>query len=94
MGDKGKSRLSRRIHPIPDDVATAIDNAGVLQDFLARPPYQQNDYVGWIARAKRDETREKRLQQMIDELRQGGVYMNMDHPPSRKSWSQKFGTVR
>jgi uncharacterized protein YdeI (YjbR/CyaY-like superfamily) len=49
-----------------------------------RPPYQQNDYVGWITRAKGDETRRKRLDQMLDELEHGGVYMNMAHKPSEK----------
>ena len=35
------------------------------------------DYLGWIARAKLPATREKRLAQMLDELKDGGVYMNM-----------------
>jgi hypothetical protein len=33
-----------------------------------RPPYQQNDYIAWIFRAKRQDTRQKRLQQMLHEL--------------------------
>ena len=52
--------------------------------YLARPAYQQNDYLGWIARAKRPETEAQRLAQMLDELEQGGVYMKMAHPASRK----------
>ena len=40
-------------------------------------PYQQNDYIGWITRAKRPETRQKRLDQMLAELQTGGVYMRM-----------------
>lgn len=43
----------------------------------ARPDYQRNDYLGWIARAKRPETRQKRLNQMLYELALGSVYMNM-----------------
>jgi len=31
------------------------------------------------------ETRRKRIEQMLDELDAGGVYMGMDHPPSRKA---------
>ena len=54
-------------------------------DYEARPFYQRNDYLAWIARAKREETRERRLAQMLDELEQGGVYMKMAHVPSRKS---------
>jgi len=52
--------------------------------YTERPAYQQNDYVGWISRAKREETRKKRLQQMLDELEKGGVYMKMKHPASQK----------
>lgn len=43
-----------------------------------RPPYQRNDYLGWILRAARKETRDKRLAQMIYELEKGDVYMGME----------------
>jgi len=46
--------------------------------------YQQNDYIGWINSAKRNETKQKRLDQMLHELRRGGVYTKMNHPPSKK----------
>lgn len=67
-----------------DDVRRALDDAGVMADYDDRPHYQRNDYLGWIERAKRPETRRKRINQMLEELRLGGVYMKMDHPPSRK----------
>jgi len=54
---------------------------GVYKD---RPAYQQNDYIGWISRAKRQETKDKRLSQMLDELEAGGIYMNMKHTASAK----------
>ncbi|HLP59409.1 MAG TPA: YdeI/OmpD-associated family protein, partial [Candidatus Deferrimicrobium sp.] len=38
----------------------------------------QNDYLGWINRAKRPETKEKRLAQMLYELERGELYMNME----------------
>ena len=47
----------------------------------AGPPYQRNDYIGWIAGAKREETRRKRLSQMLDELRGGDRYMKMAYRP-------------
>jgi uncharacterized protein YdeI (YjbR/CyaY-like superfamily) len=49
--------------------------------YRERPEYQQNDYLGWIARAKREETKDKRLAQMLDELEKGGVYMGMKWRP-------------
>jgi uncharacterized protein YdeI (YjbR/CyaY-like superfamily) len=49
----------------------------LMSAYRARPAYQRNDYLGWIASAKRDETKAKRLAQMLQELRRGSVYMNM-----------------
>ena len=40
-------------------------------------PYQRNDDLGWIDRAKRPETKARRLQHLLDELEQGDVYMKM-----------------
>ena len=56
-----------------------------MEDYLSRPDYQRNDYLGWIERAKKEETKEKRLKQMIEELKKGGVYMKMKHPASVKN---------
>jgi len=45
----------------------------------ARPPYQQSDYVGslCVTRAKLETTRQKRLNQILDEHKGGKLYMNM-----------------
>lgn len=67
---------------MPEDVRDRLVEAGAIADYEQRPEYQQNDYLGWIERAKRPETREQRIRQMLAELRAGGTYMNMDHPPS------------
>ena len=75
------SSLSRPIHPMPDFVKAALVERGLLGAYRSRPPYQQNDYLSWINRAKRPETKEKRLHQMLDELARGNVYMKMDHTP-------------
>ena len=75
----------RRPQAMPKGVLDALEARGVLADYEARPFYQRNDYLAWIARAKRPETRERRLAQMLDELEEGGVYMKMPHAPSRKS---------
>jgi uncharacterized protein YdeI (YjbR/CyaY-like superfamily) len=70
---------------MPDDVRAELDERGVMDLYLERPFYQRNDYLGWIGRAARIETRRGRIEQMLDELEQGGVYMRMDHPPSRRA---------
>jgi uncharacterized protein YdeI (YjbR/CyaY-like superfamily) len=79
MGNTDFSGLSRRIHPMPEFVKTAMEQRGLLEAYHNRPPYQQNDYVGWINRAKRMETKLKRLDQMLDELERGDVYMKMEY---------------
>lgn len=77
MNEPDFSRLSRKINSIPDFVSDAISEAGLLAAYRRRPAYQQNDYLGWITRAKKRETRLKRLDQMLYELQRGDVYMNM-----------------
>ena len=52
-----------------------------MNAYLSRPAYQQNDYIGWITRAKLESTRQKRVNQMLDELERGGVYMKMKWNP-------------
>lgn len=75
--DIDTSRMTRTIYEMPPDIEIALRSSGVMEAYRARPAYQQNDYVGWITRSKRPETREKRLRQMLDELASGGVYMHM-----------------
>lgn len=67
----------REKHPMPDDVLKALKEANLFDAYKARPPYQQNDYIGWITSAKRSETQASRLDQMLDELRRGDVYLKM-----------------
>jgi len=74
---KKVSTLKRDIHPMPPFVRKALAANGLMEKYKARPPYQRNDYIGWINRAARDETKQKRLNQMLDELKHGGVYMKM-----------------
>ena len=80
-----KSNLEREIHEMPDFVIAALERRSLMNAYNQRPAYQQNDYIGWINAAKRDDTKQKRLAQMLDELEGGGIYMKMDHPPSRKN---------
>ncbi|QPC90895.1 YdeI/OmpD-associated family protein [Mesorhizobium sp. INR15] len=69
--------LKRALNAMSDETRAALTEHGLMAGYEARPDYQRNDYLGWIARAKRPDTRQKRLDQMLDELRRGGIYMNM-----------------
>ena len=71
-------------HRMPAGVKAALSNRGVLKAYNARPAYQRNDYLGWIAQGKTDATQAKRTEQMLSELERGGVYMGMRHATSGK----------
>ena len=76
--------LKRPLAKMTKSLRVELETASLMPAFKQRPPYQRNDYLHWIARANRPETRRKRINQMIDELTKGGVYMGMPHRPSRR----------
>jgi uncharacterized protein YdeI (YjbR/CyaY-like superfamily) len=84
MPKKKVSRLRRPRNPMPAAIRRALAERKLMAAYRERPDYQQTDYLGWIARAKRDETKQKRLQQMLDELAGGRLYMNMRWSPKRQ----------
>ncbi len=78
---KDFSRLTRPQYPMPAFVKKELTNRGLMEAYRNRPAYQQNDYISWIARAKQEETKQKRLKIMLDELKRGDSYMNMIWKP-------------
>jgi hypothetical protein len=78
---ESKSALKRPKNPMPGFVRDALNERGLMEAYRARPPYQQNDYLGWIARARLEATKLKRLNQKLDELGGGTLYMNMAWTP-------------
>jgi len=68
---------------MPEFVRTALESRNLIEAYLRRPAYQQNDYIGWITRAKLPATRQKRLEQMLDELFRGDIYMKMSYRPKK-----------
>ncbi len=73
--------LTRTRYKMPDYIRQTVITHALLDAYHARPDYQQNDYIGWILRAKRDATRERRLTQMLEELEHGDRYMKMKWRP-------------
>ena len=71
--------LKRARQQMPDDIEQTLIEHKLLDVYHSRPDYQQNDYLAWIGRAKREATRRNRLDQMLDELRNGDRYMNMPY---------------
>ena len=79
-----KTKLTRAIEPMSPEVERALLDHELLEAYESRPDYQRNDYLGWINRARRPETKNRRLQQMLAELDRGDVYMKMDWRPGRR----------
>ncbi|WP_426998924.1 YdeI/OmpD-associated family protein [Pseudarthrobacter sp. N5] len=76
--------LSRPAQPMSQAVREALEQADLFAEYDARPAYQRNDYLAWIQRGQRPETRLRRLGQMIVEVAHGGTYMGMRHNPSHR----------
>lgn len=64
---------------MPEFIRMALIEKNLMEAYHNRPAYQQNETIGWITRAKRLETKEKRLEQMLDELASGDRYMKMKY---------------
>ncbi len=77
MSQQDWSRLKRPKYDMPGFVREALLEYDLMEAYRQRPPYPQNDYIGWITRAKREETQQKRLAQMLRELEDGDKYMKM-----------------
>lgn len=82
---KPDSFAQRTRWPMPVVVKRSLQETGLEAAYRERPPYQRNDYIGWIIHAKTPATQMKRLAQMLDELERGGVYMKMKHAASARS---------
>ena len=73
------NNLRRPIQPMPDFVKEALTETGLTNAYNKRPPYQRNDYLSWINRAKQEKTKQMRLKQMLEELAAGNLYMKMKY---------------
>ncbi|HEU0297183.1 MAG TPA: YdeI/OmpD-associated family protein [Anaerolineales bacterium] len=75
--------LTRTRYKMPDYIRNALTERNLMVVYRERPDYQQNEYIGWITSAKQAETKQKRLAQMLDELKGGKLYMKMKWHPKR-----------
>lgn len=76
---------SATVSEMADDVLQVLLHERLMAMYEERSRRQQNDYLGWISRAKRQATLQKRIDQLLDELDRGDVYMKVDHSPSARS---------
>ena len=81
--DKNLAAMSKQ--PMPGFVRKALEKRNLVDAYRARPAYQQNDYLFWIAQAKLEPQKQQRLAQMLDELEKGNVFKGAPwEPPPKK----------
>jgi len=66
---------------MPGSVKAALAKRTLMDAFRARPDYQQNDYLKWIATAAGPAAKDQRLQQMLDELQHGNLFKGAPWTP-------------
>jgi uncharacterized protein YdeI (YjbR/CyaY-like superfamily) len=79
MDNALKRTINRPKRPMPDAIRNALESRNLMGAYDARPPYQRNDYLAWIARARQPETQQKRLETMLRELASGSGYMGQKY---------------
>ena len=70
--------------PMPGNVRTALEKRNLMAAYMERPFYQRDEYLKWIALAVGPAAKQKRLDQMLDELEKGGVYKGEPFTPPEK----------
>lgn len=78
---RARASLTRERQPMPAFVKRALTERKLMAAYRERPPYQQNDYLMWINKAKLEATKAQRLAQMLAELDGGTRYMRMAWRP-------------
>jgi hypothetical protein len=69
---------------MPGNVRSALEKRKLMDAYLARPEYQKDDYLKWIALAAGPNAKQKRLDQMLDELEKGDVFKGEPWTPPQK----------
>lgn len=70
--------------PMPGNVRAALAKRNLMDAYLARPEYQRAEYLKWIALAAGPAAKQKRLDQMLDELEKGNLFKNEPWTPPQK----------
>ncbi len=77
----GKAGLAPPTKAMPGFMKSALATRNLLDAYRARPDYQQKDYLEWVNSAKLQDTKRKRLTQLLEELEKGDVYMGAPWTP-------------
>jgi hypothetical protein len=69
---------------MPGNIRAALEKRKLMDAYLARPSYQKDDYLKWIALAAGPAAKQKRLDQMLDELETGNLFKGEPWTPPEK----------
>jgi hypothetical protein len=69
---------------MPGFVRSALTTRALMDRYRERPDYQQKEYLEWINGAKLQDTKRKRLTQMLEEIEKGDAYMGAPWTPPPK----------
>lgn len=69
-----RSFPNQSAQPMPGNVRDALAKRKLTDAFRARPDYQRNEYLKWITTAAGVQTKQQRLDQMLDELENGKLF--------------------
>ena len=70
---------------MPGSVSSALAKKNLMEAFRARPDYQQNGYLKWISDGAGPAAKQRRLDQMLDELQKGGLFKGESWTPPAKT---------
>jgi len=76
-----KAQGLQRALVMPGFVKAALSARKLRDAYEARPEYQRTEYLNWIDKAPLMAGKRKRLDQMLDELDKGNVYMGEPWSP-------------
>lgn len=69
---------------LPLYIKKALQQSKLLDAFEKQIYTYRKGYVHWIEQAKQEETKQRRIAQMLREVKSGKEYMGMQRAPSRK----------
>lgn len=59
-------------HTLPDDLRNAIESDAAAKGLWAAiTPLARNEWICWVTSAKKDETRQRRIEVGLDKMRNG-----------------------
>jgi hypothetical protein len=70
--------------PMPGNVRAALEKRNLMDAYMARPEYQKGDYLKWISLAAGPAAKQKRLDQMLEELEKGNLFKGEAWTPPEK----------